>query len=71
MAHRVVEQLEIVQVEIEQRAAVPRAPAARQHVFQFLDQETTVGQARQVIEIRQFVDVALGALAFGKIGVGV
>jgi hypothetical protein len=69
VAHRVVEQLEVVEVEVEQGAVLARAPAARQHVFQLLDQEAAVRQAGQVVEIGQFVDMPFGALALGEVGV--
>jgi hypothetical protein len=69
VAHGVVEQLEIVQVDEQQRPEFAAVGAVGQRLGQLLGQVTPVGQAGERVEIGQFVDALVGQLAFGEVRV--
>ena len=69
MAHGVVEQLEIVEVEEEDGAPQARTFAAGEDLVEFFRQKTPVRQSCQVIEIGQLVNPPFRALALRQVGI--
>ena len=67
MTQRVVEALEIVQIDEEDRPPPPVAGARRQCLLQPVQQEPPVGQPGQGIVERQLLDVRLCRLALGDV----
>ena len=68
MAARVVDPLEVVEVEEHQRAMLVVAGADGHRLLQPLEQQPAVGQVRQRVVEGQRVDALLGGLALGDVG---
>jgi hypothetical protein len=64
---RVIDVLEIVQIDHEHRAVIATAGARGQSLAQPVLQQLPVGQARQLIEERQVADALLEGRAFGEV----
>ena len=67
MAERVVDALEVVEVEIEHRHRLAVRFHAREPFRHFLAQQHAIGQLRQRIVARHVRDVLLGAVALGDV----
>ena len=66
MAERVVDRLEAVEIEIEERSAPP-CPRAKQRFAELLLEEEAVGEPGQRIVERDELDLVLSALALGHV----
>ena len=67
MPQRVVDRLEIVEPEDQQRDLVGAAPRMQQHLVHLLPQQAAVGQAGQGIMLGHEGEPRLGALALGDV----
>jgi len=64
---RVVDLLEVVEVDIEHRPHLGGIEGAVQGVFHAVEQHAPVGQAGEAVEVRQLVRARLGLLALGDV----
>ncbi|MNZ49237.1 hypothetical protein D3C78_669980 [compost metagenome] len=69
VSQRIVQRLEVVQVDEDDRARMQAAGAGRQHVLQAVQHEPPVGQPGQLIVEGQALDLLLGDLAVGDVGI--
>jgi hypothetical protein len=67
MAQGVVELLELVQVQHHQPAVLLGAFAGFHRLFQPVEQQATVGQHGERVEVCQAADFFLGCLALGNV----
>jgi hypothetical protein len=67
VSERVVDVLEAVQVDQQQRGVVPQAAGLLQRALGAPDQLAPVGQARQRVEVGQVADAVLGHSAIGHV----
>ena len=70
VAQAVVDQLEVVQVNEHQRPVQPRASATLQRVFQPVEQQAAVGQARERVVVGQVANFLFSGFALGDVGEG-
>ena len=63
MAERVVDVLEVVEVELQHRHRPPVAPRLRHREAETIEEQRAIGQLGQEIVVRQPPDMVLGALA--------
>ena len=63
LAERVVQDLEAVEVEEEDRVTGLRAPGTREALLETIDEESPVGQLRQRVVERSVPQLRLGFLA--------
>ncbi|MNQ63770.1 hypothetical protein D3C85_781630 [compost metagenome] len=69
MPQRIVQHLEVIQVDEYDRARMQAAGAGRQHVLQSVQHEPPVGQPGQLIVEGQALHLLLGDLAVGDVGI--
>src|SRR5471032_902831 len=67
VAQRVVQRLEVIQVDKQQRTARTTSRAYRNSLRQAIQQQRAVGQARQGVEEGEFLDALFRDLAFGDV----
>jgi hypothetical protein len=68
VAHRIVDVLEAVEVEEQNRDAAAVAARAHDGVAQALAEQRAVGQSGQRVVVREVAQFLLGALAVGDVG---
>lgn len=68
MAQAVVDRLEMIQIDEQQRAQAALAILPVHGVLQTIEQQAAIGQAGQFVAVGQALDLALVALTFGDIG---
>ena len=68
VAARFVDQLEIVEVDEQQRSAAAAAGAAGERLLEAVAQQTAIRQAGQPVVIGEVDDLFFGALALGDVG---
>src|SRR3546814_15679079 len=68
MAERVVDRLEAVEVEQQQRAGLRLPHMVAQRAFEQVGDVQPVGKARQRVVTRKLVDFALRPFLFGQVG---
>ena len=67
VAAGLVEDLEIVEIDEQERPFSPAAPAARQRLLQTVQEQATVGQLGQGIVVGQMLDLLFRRLALGDV----